>query len=111
MMPKSETYKKREGLFEEVYALVRKIPKGKVSTYGIIAKQVGTQDARKIGWALHANKDNGKTPCHRVVSKEGGLAKNFAFEGWEGQKKRLLLEGVEFSSEKQVDLSKCIYEY
>lgn len=114
-MSKTNTHQKREGLFEEVYKLVRKIPKGKVSTYGIVAKQIGTSDARKIGWALAANSDK-KTPCHRVVNKEGGLAKNFGSSlvekgGWEVQKEYLLAEGVRFKDETHVDLEKCLYEY
>jgi len=56
------------GLFKRVYALVKKIPSGKVATYGQIAKILETKDARKVGWALHANKDI-DTPCHRVVNK------------------------------------------
>lgn len=103
---KSEDYQKREGLFEKVYEIVRSIPAGKVATYGQIAKKLGTADPRKVGWALHANKDNGKTPCHRVVNKEGGLAKNFAFDGWKGQKMRLVREGVGFKDEQIVDLEK-----
>lgn len=106
-MPKSETYAKREGLFEKVYEIVKTIPKGKVMTYGQIAKELGTRDPRKVGWALHANKSE-EVPCHRVVSKEGAVAKNFAFEGAEGQRKRLLLEGVSFVDETHVDLEKHI---
>jgi len=88
-------YIKNEGLFSEVYDVVRSIPRGKVATYGQIAKLVGTKDARKVGWALHANKDE-KTPCHRVVNKQGGLAANFAFDGPKEQRRRLEGEGVGF---------------
>jgi methylated-DNA-protein-cysteine methyltransferase-like protein len=101
-------HKGNPGLFEKVYLLVRKIPKGKVMTYGQIAEMLKTRDARKIGWALHGNKDP-KTPCHRVVSKEGKVATNYAFEGWEEQKRKLLLEGVTFIDEKRVDLEKHLW--
>lgn len=112
---KKDNYQKREGLYEKVYELVRQIPKGKVSTYGATAKQLGTRDPRKVGWALAANKDS-NTPCHRVVNKEGGLAKNFGKslvggEGWEYQKKLLLAENVEFKNEKHVNLDTCLYEF
>lgn len=107
-------YKKREGLFEKVYEIVRTIPKGKVTTYGLIAKQLGTRDPRKVGWALAANSDD-HTPCHRVVSKEGTLAKNFgkslANGGWEEHKRKLVEEGVSFSDETHVDLTTCLYEF
>jgi methylated-DNA-protein-cysteine methyltransferase-like protein len=100
-------YKKREGLFEEVYEIVRSIPKGKVMTYGQIAKRLGTRDPRKVGWALHGNTDP-NTPCHRVVSREGGMARNFAGPiggGAEIQMKLLRKEGVEFVGDK-VELEK-----
>jgi len=90
------------GLFEKVYAVVRKIPKGKVATYGQIAEMVGTRDSRKVGWALHANQDP-ETPCHRVVSRVGALAANFAFDGEKEQRRRLEAEGVSFVG-KRVDL-------
>ncbi len=105
----NNNYKKREGLYEKVYFVIRKIPKGKVATYGQIARIVGTKDARKVGWALHGNKDS-NTPCHRVVTKEGRLAENFAFDGWKEQKRRLETEGIEFSKEKYVDLEKHLWE-
>lgn len=92
-------------LFEKVYQEVKKIPNGKVATYGQIAKRVGTKDSRKVGWALHANKDK-KTPCHRVVNKDGRLAPNYAFGGVDEQKKTLLSEGVRFKNNDHVDLEK-----
>ncbi|KKT89175.1 MAG: Methylated-DNA/protein-cysteine methyltransferase [Parcubacteria group bacterium GW2011_GWC1_45_9] len=105
---KRETMKQGQGFFEKVFQVVKKIPKGKVMTYGQIAKALGTRDARKVGWALHSN-NNLKTPCHRVVNNLGGLAKNFAFDGWKEQKKRLLKEGVKFKTETQVDLEKHLW--
>lgn len=102
------THAKRPDLFKQVYAVVAQIPPGKVTTYGALAKILGTRDPRKIGWALHANKDE-NVPCHRVVNKEGGVAPNFAFDGWKEQKRRLLAEGVNFVSEMQVDLKKHLW--
>lgn len=96
---------KTDNFFDHVYEIVRTIPRGKVLTYGAIARQIGSRDARKIGWALHANTDP-NTPCHRVVNKVGRLAPNFAFDGWHEQKRRLQEEGVTFSSEMVVDLKK-----
>lgn len=92
-------------LFEEVYKVTKKIPKGKVLTYGQIAKIVGSRDVRKIGWALHANKSS-EVPCHRVVNKEGRLAKNFAFDGATEQQRRLESEGIVFKQDELVDLDK-----
>jgi len=91
--------------FDKVYEIVKKIPKGKVMTYGQIASMLETKDARRVGWALHGNTDP-KIPCHRVVNKEGGVAINYAFDGWAEQKKKLVAEGVSFKSEKCVDLKR-----
>lgn len=96
-----------DGFFEKVYKIVRKIPKGKVTTYGEIARALSTKDARKVGFALHANSDP-KTPCHRVVNKDGRLAPNFAFAGEKEQKRRLMQEGVGFIKGK-VDLKKHLW--
>ena len=101
-------HQKRKGLFEEIYRAIRKIPKGKVATYGQIAKMMGTRDARKIGWAMHANTDP-DCPCHRVVNKDGRLAPNFAFDGPKEQRRRLEAEGVKFKDEMHVDLKACLW--
>jgi methylated-DNA-protein-cysteine methyltransferase-like protein len=92
--------------FERVYKLVKQIPPGKVATYGQIAEILGTRDARKVGFALHANRDP-KVPCHRIVNKEGRLAPNYAFDGWREQKRKLFEEGIIFKDEMRVDLEKC----
>jgi methylated-DNA-protein-cysteine methyltransferase-like protein len=97
---------KKNNFFKQVHGVVKAIPAGKVMTYGQIAKILGTQDARKVGWALHGNK-NPKIPCHRVVNREGRVALNYAFDGWKEQKRKLLAEGVAFLDEMRVDLSKC----
>ena len=95
-------------LFKKVYEITKKIPKGKVMTYGQIAEIVGTKDARKVGWALHSNIDP-NIPCHRVVNKEGKVAISYAFGGWEEQKRRLAKEGVVFKDRLRVDLNKCLW--
>lgn len=82
--------------FEEVYRVVKKIPAGKVMTYGQIAKAIRTRDARRVGQALHANKVPEEVPCHRVVFADGSLAPGYAFGGADAQKKKLEQEGVKF---------------
>lgn len=80
-----------------------------MGTYGQIAEILGTKDARRVGWALHANSDP-ETPCHRVVARDGRLAPNFAFDGEAEQRKRLMVEGITFIDEKHVDLAKHIWK-
>lgn len=93
----------RKNLFNQIYNLVKKIPKGKVATYGQIAKDLGIKDVRIVGWALHANKDNKKVPCHRVVNKEGKISFSYAFGGEMEQKRKLESEGVKFIDRNHVD--------
>lgn len=99
----------KSGFFEQVYRLVRRVPRGKVVTYGQIAAALGSRDARRVGWALHANRDK-NMPCHRVVNKDGRLAPNFAFDGEAEQRRRLEAEGVRFSQDGRVEMVKYQYE-
>lgn len=95
---------------EKVYTAVRKIPAGKVATYGEIAARIGHPGAaRAVGSALHHNPyepgqvaSELEVPCHRVVSASGRLAPNFAFDGPMEQKMRLMAEGVEVDEEFRV---------
>ena len=97
--------KKSTNLYERVYEIVEKIPKGKVTTYGEIGKKLHIAP-RVVGFALHANPDGQLVPCHRVVNKEGRVAPGYAFGGQGIQKKRLLDEKIEFTDELHVDLEK-----
>lgn len=96
--------------FENVYQLVRKIPRGKVSTYGIIGKQL-RMSPRVIGYALHLNPDGDRTPCHRVVNREGRVAPGYAFGGPGKQKELLEKEEVMFVDEKHVNLKKYLFNF
>ena len=91
--------------FEKVYEAVKKIPKGKVATYGQIACAVGSpRAARQVGWALHVNPQPGIIPCHRVVNRFGRMAPAFAFGGEETQAELLRQEGVDVRGDYTVDL-------
>lgn len=94
--------------FEKVYTLVRIIPKGKVSTYGNIARILSISP-RVVGFALHANKDPYTIPCYRVVNKNGQLAKGHAFGGRDGQRKKLEKEGIGFLDKTHVNLEQHLY--
>ena len=78
-------------VFEKIYQEVKKIPKGETTTYGEIAKRVGTTP-KIVGFALHKNPDPKNIPCHRVVFKDGSLSKSYAFGGLVGQKRKLIKE-------------------
>lgn len=88
-------------IFEKVYGEVKKIPCGRVATYGEIAKKAGTFP-KVVGFALHANPDPENIPCHRVVFKDGSLSKGYVFGGEGKQKQRLEKEGIKFNKENKV---------
>ena len=91
---------------KRIYEAVKKIPRGKVATYGQVAEMAGDKKmARAVGNALHKNPDPENIPCHRVVNSKGELAGGFAFGGVEVQAKLLRAEGVEVVDGK-VDLEK-----
>jgi methylated-DNA-protein-cysteine methyltransferase-like protein len=87
--------------FDQVYTVVKEIPVGKVMTYGQVAKAIGTKDARRVGQALHANKDP-NVPCHRVIFADGSLAPSYAFGGAGEQRKKLVHEGIKFGVDGKV---------
>ena len=95
--------------FEKVYELVRQIPKGRVTTYGVIGKKLH-MSPRVVGQALHANPYEGDVPCHRVVNREGRIAPNFAFGGLDIQKKLLESEGVTFKDNLHVNLDNYLFK-
>ncbi|MCD8293774.1 MAG: MGMT family protein [Clostridia bacterium] len=77
-----------------------------VVTYGQVARAIGfPRSSRQVGRALHVNPQPGIIPCHRVVFRDGSLAKAFAFGGEEIQAELLKAEGVEVNGGK-VDLAK-----
>lgn len=89
-----------------VYHAVASIPKGKVATYGQIARLAGNPRAfRAVGSLLHKNKEPGVYPCHRVVNSQGQMAPDFAFGGADEQARKLEAEGVEVKNGR-VDLKK-----
>ena len=92
--------------FNAVYEFVKRVPAGRVVTYGDVARAIGSPRAsRQVGWALHCNPQQGVIPCHRVVFADGSLAPGFAFGGREVQKAMLESEGVVFTADGKVDMA------
>lgn len=91
---------------KRIYEAVKKIPKGRVATYGKVAEMAGNpRMSRAVGNALHKNPDPEHIPCYRVVNSKGELAGAFAFGGENVQKKLLEADGIEVINGK-VDLKK-----
>lgn len=92
-----------------IYEAVKKIPKGCVATYGLIAEMAGDKRmARAVGNALHKNPDPKTIPCHRVVNAKGQLAEAFVFGGINRQELLLKQEGVEVK-DGVVDLNRYLF--
>ncbi len=95
-------------LFEEIYKLTRQIPKGRVSTYGEIARALGDiMASRAVGFALNINPNPEKTPCYRVVYSDGSIG-GFS-RGMEEKIDRLKRDGIKIKYEKLVDFEKLLF--
>jgi len=87
---------KEIGFFEKVYQVAEQIPYGRVTSYGAIAKYLGTpKSARMVGWAMNASHVNPKVPAHRVVNRIGMLSGKHHFEGTNLMQQLLESEDVE----------------
>ena len=91
---------------DKILAYLRKIPQGRVVTYGQIAAAVGDPKlARAVGNALHRNPDGEKYPCYKVVHGDGSLCEAFVFGGANEQQRRLEADGILVTNNK-VNLKK-----
>ncbi len=94
--------------FQDVYAIVRLIPKGRVSTYGAIANALAKFGAaRQVGYAL--NNCPGDVPAHRVLNRKGVLSGKHFFGG-ERMKELLELEGLKVENDAVVDFEKYFWD-
>ena len=97
--------------YEKVYELVRRIPPGKVSTYGIIAEQVSMRSAaRMVGWALN-KADLATVPAHRVVNRNGELTGKGHFFTPDTMRRMLDTEGVTFRPDGSVNLERHLFRF
>ena len=101
---------KKDDFFQRVYDVVRKIPFGRVSTYGLIARHLGsTSSARTVGWALNACHNDSSIPAHRVVNRNGVLTGKHHFKGFELMQQLLENEGVTIVDDKILDFEQKIW--
>ena len=96
----SDTYKR-------IYAIVKQIPKGRVATYGQVARLAGLAGhARQVGYALNALPDGMDVPWHRVINFKGGISKRSIHVYEEIQRDLLEEEGVAFGADGRVSLQR-----
>ena len=72
-MAQNKKMKQNNSFNEKVYALLKKVPKGKVTTYKALAEKLGTKAYRAVGQAMRCNPYAPNVPCHRVVSSDGSI--------------------------------------
>ena len=104
-MPKSENF------FEKVYEVAKKIPFGRVTSYGAIAKFLGTpRSARMVGWALNASHLDDSIPAHRVVNKKGLLTGKHHFSGTNLMQQLLENENVTVKNNQIMNLETVFWD-
>ena len=98
----------RNQFFEQVYQVVRRIPAGKVATYGQVARILGKpRGARTVGWALHSIPEDSDVPWQRVINARGIITLDARGPGGAIQRALLEAEGIVFDEEGRIDLDAC----
>ncbi|MBS7787132.1 MGMT family protein [Flavobacterium sp. CYK-55] len=100
-----------DNFFERVYSVARQIPYGRVTSYGAIAKALGTaRSARMVGWAMNACHNRDDVPAHRVVNRVGVLSGKHHFPGTNLMQQLLESEGIEVIDNQIVDFQKHFWQ-
>lgn len=108
-MSKSKT--NHDNLFDLIFEIVRHIPSGRVTSYGAIAKCIGTiSSARIVGWAMHAAGRYPDVPAHRVVNSQGLLTGKHHFGKPDMMEKLLKKEGVMVVNDKVKDFKNVFWD-
>ena len=101
-----------QSFFEKVYEVVKKIPYGKATSYGAIARYLGTgKSARMVGWAMNASHNQlDNIPAHRVVNRNGMLTGKHHFGGPHVMQNLLESEGMTIVDDQIVDFEKHFWD-
>lgn len=96
--------------FNKVYEVVRRIPHGRVTTYGAIAKALGAaKSARTVGYAMNASHSIDDVPAHRVVNRNGVLTGKHHFPGTHVMQQMLEAEGLKVENDQIIDFEKHLW--
>lgn len=97
--------------FQDVFEVVKLVPKGRVTTYGAIGEYLGLKSsARMVGWALNAAHTEKDVPAHRVVNAQGLLTGKHHFKPPSKMQKLLEKEGVKVKNDQVVDFAKKLWK-
>jgi methylated-DNA-protein-cysteine methyltransferase-like protein len=99
------------GFFDRVYEVVRKIPSGRATSYGAIAKYLGMpRSARMVGWAMNASHLDAGIPAHRVVNRRGLLTGKHHFKGTNLMQQLLENEGIRVRDNVIIDFAGIFWD-
>lgn len=98
-------FEKGMPVYEEIYAITRQIPIGKVATYGQIARMVAGCTARMVGYAMAALPDKTDVPWQRVINSQGKISPHGFGYGSALQRELLIAEGIRFDLNGRVDFN------
>ncbi len=101
---------KKKNYYEAVYELTRKIPFGRISTYGAIADYLALGSARMVGWALNKSFTGKDVPAHRVVNRKGELSGRHHFPHPDLMQKLLENEGVKIENHVVQDFDNLVWK-
>jgi len=102
---------KNKDFFEQVYEVVKLIPKGRVTSYGAIANYLGMKrSARMVGWAMNSAHKLEAVPAHRVVNRNGLLTGKMHFENPDEMGNLLISEGVQVSEDAVKNFSDYFWD-
>ncbi len=102
---------KEKDYFKSVYSVVKKIPVGRVTTYGAIANYLGSaKSARIVGWAMNKSHIYQEIPAHRVVNRVGLLSGKHHFFGVNLMKQLLENEGIEIEKDKIINFQSFFWD-
>ena len=102
---------KNKDFFENVFAVVRLIPIGRVTSYGAIAKYLGTpRSSRMVGWAMNASHKLPDVPAHRVVNRNGMLTGKIHFNSEDEMENKLKKEGVQVKNDQVIDFNNLFWD-
>lgn len=103
---------KNKDFFDQVFQVVRLIPKGRVTSYGAIARYLGmARSARMVGWAMNASHSaSQKVPAHRVVNSSGLLTGKHHFKNPEEMQELLEAEGISIKKDKVQNFREVLWE-
>jgi Predicted methylated DNA-protein cysteine methyltransferase len=109
---KPRSLNKEYSFFEDVYGVVRQIPKGRVTSYGAIANYLGTKlSARMVGWAMNAaHSAKPKVPAHRVVNRNGMLSSKAHFATPTLMEELLAKEKIKVEEDIIIDFEKKFWD-